>query len=157
MRDDNNNQDDKVDYIFGKLGYIHSYALININDEDEQTLVGKFREEGGVFLTLNDGTGVGFLFNLSSEQIINIVLSYPYINAFIYGENSSPSTPCFYTRNDNGCYESVRLETIVSYFDLEVIAPTCCDIWEDLNINDFFQESLFTYLDDCEGSEDECE
>ena len=154
---DNNEQKAQLEYIFGEKGYIKSYALITINDEDEKPLVRKFDENDGDFLSLNDGTGAGFIFNLSAEQIVDIVSPFKSIRGFIYGENLCPSTPYFYKRNRKGSYDSFPLEPIVSHFDFESLAPKCSDIWEELFINDYFQECLFTYLDQREMDEDEDE
>ena len=79
------------------------------------------------------------------------------MNVFIYGENSVTSKPFFYKRNEVGEYESIQLEPIVSYLDFEDIAPALSDDWEDLIINDFFQESLIGLIEQENGSEETCD
>ena len=133
----------KIGIFGGKSGYIQTYALINVDDDNLSTLEEIVNNLGGEFMSLEDGEGNCLVFNISPEQIIKISQDYN-INLFIYGNDAVPSTPLLYKRNKKGLFQSKPLETINSMGGLEEdIAPQCSNIWEDLYFNDFFKECLW--------------
>ena len=147
MLTDNENTNNEG--IFGVArGSIQTYALIHISWEKEKALIKEIRDKSGDYLTMQDGEagfGNGFIFNISPEEIISLAPRYD-IDEFIFGEENAPSTPYFYQKDENGTYKITSNETISSYRDLEIIAPKCSDIWEDLYFNDFFIESLYSWF-----------
>ena len=141
------NDNTKKESIFGvKPDSFQTYALIHISWDLEEELGKEITKMGlgGGYLTIQDGDngfGNGFIFDLSAEEIISLAPRYG-IDRFIYGADTTPSTPYFYQKTKNGLFEAKQLEPIISKWDLEEIAPKCSDVWEDLFLNDYFLESL---------------
>ena len=125
----------------GDLKCIKTYALVNLCDNDISVFAQSVQNEGGLSLSLNDGDGNIMAFNLSPEQIIKLLEELT-ADSFIYGKNASPSIPYFYQKEKDGLFHSKALESIEEMSDLEVLAPGCSELWEDLYYNDFFRESL---------------
>ncbi len=117
--------------------------MIHFNEEDADALKKVVDNEGGFFRSLDDGTGTGFIFNLTADQVIKIVSALN-TSSFIYGTDPAPSTPCFYNMDESGSINKTPLDVIYQMDDLETIAPKCCTVWENLSINDYFKESLWT-------------
>lgn len=133
----------KIGIFGGTSGTIQTYALVSSAEDDIDALSHLVDAEDGHYISLNDGTGAGMIFNLSPEQIIKITKQFN-INAFIYGNDRVPSKPYFYKKTTEGGFQSVPLEVIYHMGDLESIAPDCSDLWEDLYFNDYFRECLWT-------------
>ena len=94
---------------------------------------------------MNDGTGIGMIFNLSADQIIKLICSFD-VDTFIYGNDYISSTAYLYKKTTICSFKSTPLKTICSMKDLEEIAPDCSDVWEDLYFNDYFKECLWSHL-----------
>lgn len=132
--------------VFGDTSdHIKTYALIHVEESEFTRLAQLVSEQNGFFIDLNDGTGNGVIFNLSLEKIINISNDVSF-DCFIYGDDPIPSSPSFYERSTAGNYMHTNLEPIFSMEDLELIAPRCNSVWEDLYFNDYFKECLWSTL-----------
>lgn len=132
--------------VFGDTSdYIKTYALIHVEESEFTKLAQLVSEQNGFFIDLNDGTGNGVIFNLSLEKIIKISNDISF-DCFIYGENQISSSPSFYERYTTGDYQHTTLDPISSMEDLELIAPRCNSVWEDLYFNDYFKECLWSTL-----------
>ena len=158
MPTEKENENAKNEGIFGvEPDSMKTYALIQVSWEQENSLMQDIKDKGGDYLSLKDGEfgfSNGIIIDLSLEDIINLAPHYG-IDRFIFGANSAPSTPYFYKKNEKDSFEDMPLEPIISYEDLEGIAPECSDIWEDLYFNDYFKESLWSRNESfCEDNED---
>lgn len=132
--------------VFGDTSdYIKTYALIHVEASEFTRLSQLVNEQNGFFIGLNDGTGNGVIFNLSLEDIIKISNDIGF-DRFIFGSDSIPSSPSFYERSTAGNYLHTNLEPISSMEDLELLAPRCNSVWEDLYFNDYFKECIWSTL-----------
>lgn len=133
----------KIGIFGGNSGAIQSYALIHFNEEETDTLNKAVTNENGFFMSLDDGTGTGFIFNLTADQVVKIVSKLNF-TSFIFGTDPAPSTPCFYNMDESGSINKSPLDEIYQMDNLETIAPHCNDVWKNLSINDHFRESLWS-------------
>ena len=132
--------------IFGEnSATIQTYALVSVADKDVDELDHLVNTAKGHYISLNDATGAGMIFNLSPEQIIKILSSFE-VDAFIYGEDYVPSIPYLYKKTAENSFQSTPLETIYLMEDLESIAPSCGEFWKDLHFNDYFRECLWNNI-----------
>ena len=137
----------------GEIDCFKTYALICINQNDEDAFIKDCMTQEVHYISLYEGTGTGVLFDLLPEQIISLISRYNG-EVFIYGLEQTPSTPYFYKKDPSRSFTAISLEPIYGMDDLEVIAPKCSDCWEDLYFNDMFRETLYTYLDDWDKAPD---
>lgn len=135
----------RVGIFGGTSGVIQTYALVSVCDDDTDKLNQYVNDENGNYISLNDGTGIGMIFNLSADQIIKLICSFD-VDTFIYGNDYISSTACLYKKTTECSFKSTPLKTICSMKDLEEIAPDCSDVWEDLYFNDYFKECLWSHL-----------
>ena len=135
----------RVGIFGGTSGVIQTYALVSVCDDDTDKLNQYVNDENGNYLSLNDGTGIGMIFNLSADQIIKLICSFD-VDTFIYGNDYISSTAYLYKKTTICSFKSTPLKTICSMKDLEEIAPDCSDVWEDLYFNDYFKECLWSHL-----------
>lgn len=133
----------RVGIFGGTSGVIQTYALVSVCDDDTDKLNHYVNNENGYYISLNDGTGTGMIFNLSADQIIKLVGSFD-VDTFIYGNDYISSTAYLYKKTMECSFKSTPLKTICSMEDLEEIAPDCSDVWEDLYFNNYFKECLWT-------------
>lgn len=130
----------------GDSNCIKTYALVHLCDNDISVFAQSVKNDCGHSLSLNDGNGNIMVFNLSPEQIIELLEELA-ADSFIYGKDVSPSIPYFYHKEKDGLFHSKALESIDDMLDLEVLAPECSELWEDLYFDDLFRETLYN---DCE-------
>lgn len=135
----------RVGIFGGTSGVIQTYALVSVCDDDTDKLNQYVNDENGNYISLNDGTGIGMIFNLSADQIIKLICSFD-VDTFIYGNDYISSTAYLYKKTTICSFKSTPLKTICSMKDLEEIAPDCSDVWEDLYFNDYFKECLWSHL-----------
>lgn len=135
----------RVGIFGGTSGVIQTYALVSVCDDDTDKLNQYVNDENGNYISLNDGTGIGMIFNLSADQIIKLICSFD-VDTFIYGNDYISSTAYLYKKTTICGFKSTPLKTICSMKDLEEIAPDCSDVWEDLYFNDYFKECLWSHL-----------
>lgn len=135
----------RVGIFGGTSGVIQTYALVSVCDDDTDKLNQYVNDENGNYISLNDGTGIGMIFNLSADQIIKLICSFD-VDTFIYGNDYISSTAYLYKKTTECSFKSTPLKTICSMKDLEEIAPDCSDVWEDLYFNDYFKECLWSHL-----------
>ena len=135
----------RVGIFGGTSGVIQTYALVSVCDDDTDKLNQYVNDEYGNYISLNDGTGIGMIFNLSADQIIKLICSFD-VDTFIYGNDYISSTAYLYKKTTICSFKSTPLKTICSMKDLEEIAPDCSDVWEDLYFNDYFKECLWSHL-----------
>lgn len=135
----------RVGIFGGTSGVIQTYALVSVCDDDTDKLNQYVNDENGNYISLNDGTGIGMIFNLSADQIIKLICSFD-VDTFIYGNDYISSTAYLYKKTTICSFKSTPLKTICSMKDLEKIAPDCSDVWEDLYFNDYFKECLWSHL-----------
>lgn len=135
----------RVGIFGGTSGVIQTYALVSVCDDDTNKLNQYVNDENGNYISLNDGTGIGMIFNLSADQIIKLICSFD-VDTFIYGNDYISSTAYLYKKTTICSFKSTPLKTICSMKDLEEIAPDCSDVWEDLYFNDYFKECLWSHL-----------
>ena len=135
----------RVGIVGGTSGVIQTYALVSVCDDDTDKLNQYVNDENGNYISLNDGTGIGMIFNLSADQIIKLICSFD-VDTFIYGNDYISSTAYLYKKTTICSFKSTPLKTICSMKDLEEIAPDCSDVWEDLYFNDYFKECLWSHL-----------
>ena len=135
----------RVGIFGGTSGVIQTYALVSVCDDDTDKLNQYVNDENGNYISLNDGTGIGMIFNLSADQIIKLICSFD-VDTFSYGNDYISSTAYLYKKTTICSFKSTPLKTICSMKDLEEIAPDCSDVWEDLYFNDYFKECLWSHL-----------
>lgn len=135
----------RVGIFGGTSGVIQTYALVSVCDDDTDKLNQYVNDENGNYISLNDVTGIGMIFNLSADQIIKLICSFD-VDTFIYGNDYISSTAYLYKKTTICSFKSTPLKTICSMKDLEEIAPDCSDVWEDLYFNDYFKECLWSHL-----------
>lgn len=135
----------RVGIFGGTSGVIQTYALVSVCDDDTDKLNQYVNDENGNYISLNNGTGIGMIFNLSADQIIKLICSFD-VDTFIYGNDYISSTAYLYKKTTICSFKSTPLKTICSMKDLEEIAPDCSDVWEDLYFNDYFKECLWSHL-----------
>lgn len=135
----------RVGIFGGTSGVIQTYALVSVCDDDTDKLNQYVNDENGNYISLNDGTGIGMIFNLSADQIIKLICSFD-VDTFIYGNDYISSTAYLYKKTTICSFKSTPLKTICSMKDLEEIAPDCSDVWEDLYFNDYFKECLWSHI-----------
>lgn len=135
----------RVGIFGGTSGVIQTYALVSVCDDDTDKLNQYVNDENGNYISLNDGTGIGMIFNLSADQIIKLICSFD-VDTFIYGNDYISSTAYLYKKTTICSFKSTPLKTICSMKDLEEFAPDCSDVWEDLYFNDYFKECLWSHL-----------
>ena len=135
----------RVGIFGGTSGVIQTYALVSVCDDDTDKLNQYVNDENGNYISLNDRTGIGMIFNLSADQIIKLICSFD-VDTFIYGNDYISSTAYLYKKTTICSFKSTPLKTICSMKDLEEIAPDCSDVWEDLYFNDYFKECLWSHL-----------